>query len=165
MRVIKDGQVVDDSWQFIADGEPVPEGDVIVTHGRWQQERAALSGRPGRLGIRIDATLPVAVLAPDCAHFALIALQFAQSGDGRPYSQAMLLRQRHGYRGELRALGEVLRDQLLFMHRCGIDSFALRADQDADAAIAALSEFSLAYQPAADDTPVVASYRRSAAER
>lgn len=89
----------------------------------------------------------------DLAGFSTIVLEFPAFKDGRAYSQARLLRERYGYTGEIRARGDVLRDQLLFMARCGVDAFEFSGD--VDGANAALKEFSFAYQPAADDASPV----------
>jgi uncharacterized protein (DUF934 family) len=83
-------------------------------------------------------------------HFALVAVNFPQFTDGRGYSSARLLRERYGWRGELRAIGDVFRDQLFYLARCGFDAFALRQGEDAQAALAAFDDFSDAYQTAAD---------------
>ena len=91
--------------------------------------------------------------------FALIALEFAKFTDGRAYSYARLLRQRYGYEGELRAIGQVLRDQLLFMHRCGFDAFEVVKPDAVAAWRAALAEISLFYQRAADARPTVLGLR------
>lgn len=100
------------------------------------------------LTIRNDVSL--ADVKCDLAGFSVIILDFPKFKDGRAYSQARLLRERYGYTGEIRARGEVLRDQLLFMARCGFDAFEF-AGAKAEEAGAALNEFSFAYQPAADD--------------
>ena len=100
-------------------------------------------------------------LAADLERIPLVAIQFARFNDGRGYSIARLLRQRYGYRGELRAIGDVLRDQLFYMKRVGFDAFALRADQDVDAALHAFADFSETYQ-AAVDQPLPLFRRRAA---
>jgi len=85
------------------------------------------------------------------AHFQVIALNFPSFTDGRHYSSARLLRERYGYKGEIRAIGDVLRDQLFYMRRCGFDAFAIRADRDPVDALEGLKDFSVTYQAAADD--------------
>ncbi len=106
--------------------------------------------RGGPLGVLVPNTVAVADLAGDLSHWQVVALEFPKFADGRAYSQARLLRERYGYRGEIRAVGDVLRDQLLFMARSGFDAFALRADRALEEALAAFAEFSESYQPAAD---------------
>ena len=94
----------------------------------------------------LEADADPAAIAPDLARFDVIAVRFASFSDGRGYSLARLLRERHGYRGELRAIGDVLRDQLYYLSRCGFDAFALRADQDPERALSAFDDFSETYQ-------------------
>ena len=161
MRVIRDNALVEDDWRFLREidsVESLPAGRVIVPYAFWLENRAALSGRDAPLGVCIDGDVGTEQVAEHLDCFELIALDFPVFTDGRSYSHARLLRERYGYRGELRAVGDVLRDQLFFMKRCGIDSFTLREDQDADAALDAFEDFSVRYQGAVDDP--VPLYRR-----
>lgn len=99
--------------------------------------------------LRISNDTPVGDVADDLAGFSTIILDFPQFRDGRAYSQARLLRERYGYAGEIRARGQVLRDQVLFMVRCGVDVFEI-ASENVAGLNAALKEFSFAYQSGAD---------------
>lgn len=168
MPLIKNGQrVADDPWRLLADDEPVPAFDpVVVPLARWQAERGRLVGRNAPVGVRLASDEHAADIAGDLDAISLVALDFPTFKDGRPYTTARLLRERYGYRGELRAVGDVLRDQLLFMHRCGFDAFELRKEADADAFDEALAAFSHVYQPTGDRrAPVLAvRHRKSAAE-
>ena len=148
--VIKNRQIVEDRWQAVGDEDELPAGPVIVPLTRWLRERAALLARGGPLGVRLPNTADLADLAADLSVLEVVALEFPKFADGRAYSQARLLRERHGYRGEIRAVGDVLRDQLFFMVRSGFDAFELRADRGLEDALAAFGEFSTSYQPAAD---------------
>lgn len=113
-----------DAWRDLAAGEPVPaEGHVILTLARWQAEREALRQSNVPIGIRIEPGEKVEEIAEDVSRFSLIALAFPAFTDGRNYSSARLLRERYGYEGELRAVGNVLLDQIPFMLRCGFDTF------------------------------------------
>src|SRR5690348_11231964 len=115
MPLLKDGRLVDDAWRHLDDNEPVPEGaPVTVSLKRWTAARDALYRRNGRLGLRLPNDAVPGNLAKDVERFDLIALSFPRFTDGRAYSQARVLRSRLGFRGELRATGNVLRDQLLF---------------------------------------------------
>lgn len=162
MPLLKNGQLTDDPWRALADDEAVPAGQpVLVSLKRWQAERETLLGRNAPLGVRLPNNQPVATLAADLPRLDLIVLEFPKFNDGRAYSQARLLRERHGYRGELRATGAVLRDQFLFMQRCGFDAFEPAKADPVPAWRAALSEFDVVYQPATDDC-VPAARRRQA---
>jgi uncharacterized protein (DUF934 family) len=151
-RLIKDGAIVEDGWVHLADDAIAPDGaDVIVSLKRWKDERETLSSRNGGLGVRLAGADSPAAIKDDLARLGVIALEFGTFKDGRAFSHARLLRERYGYRGELRAVGDVLRDQLFFMRRCGIDSYELRADRSAEDALAAFRELSVTYQGATDD--------------
>ncbi len=160
MPLIKDGEVVADRWTHAGDGDPLPpDQPVTVSMARWQRERDHLLARAAALGIRLNSDQLAADIGADAAHFALIVLVFPSFRDGRPYSTARLLRERYGFRGELRASGDVLRDQLLFMQRCGIDAFDIADDDAAEAWRQAMAEISVVYQPAADQRVPVTRLR------
>jgi len=112
-----------DTWIVAVDGEPLPEAPAILSRKRWLAERDTLAGRNAPLGLRLDAGERIDDIAADLAHFALIALSFPKFTDGRAFSTARLLREKHGYTGELRAVGNVLSDQIPFMRRVGFDTF------------------------------------------
>jgi uncharacterized protein (DUF934 family) len=149
MPLLKDGRLVDDPWQRVGDDEPLPaDAPALLSYARWRAEREALAGRNVPVGVRVPNTVDVGLLAPDLDRFGVIALEFPKFNDGRAYSQARLLRERYGYRGELRATGAVLRDQLVFMRRCGFDAFELVSRDPEAAWRAAMGEISVFYQPA-----------------
>jgi uncharacterized protein (DUF934 family) len=150
MALIKNGEVIDDPWLRVADDQDLPDGPAIVTPARWHDRRDELAGHNGPLGIVLMSDQPPALIADDLDRFAVVALEFPAFTDGRAYSYARLLRERYGYTGELRAVGNVLRDQLAFMARCGFDAFEVADDAAAEAFKAALAEISVAYQPATD---------------
>lgn len=161
MKLIQNRRAATDNWlllQAVPAGDKAandfaavpPEGDVIVPLAQWRAQRDALLARKGRTGVWLDAHEGADLIAADASKLPLIALNFPKFGDGRSLSTARLLRERHGYRGELRAIGDVFRDLLLGMQRCGIDSYALRDDQDVDDAIKALDELPVAYQASVD---------------
>lgn len=142
-----------DSWQrFDGDaGAIAPGADVLIPVDEWRERAAVWLTHRGRLGLLVSPSDDVLTLAGQLGRFALIAVDFPTFSDGRGYSAARLLRERLGWQGELRAVGDVLRDQLFLMARCGFDSFALRADQDAGAALRAFLDFSVRYQAATDE--------------
>lgn len=149
--IIRQQKIVRDTWRLLepaAGGLPAvpPLADIIVPLALWQARRDALRLRIGRLGVWLDSDQDPALIAGDLEHFQVVAVNFPQFTDGRGYSTARLLRERYGYRGELRAIGDVQRDQLFYLSRCGFDAFALRPDQDPERALAGLTDFSDAYQ-------------------
>jgi len=156
--VIKHRQIVEDDWQHVADDAELPTGPVIISEARWRQERPALLARGEPVGVRLPNTANIAEIAADLPVLALVALEFPKFADGRAYSQARLLRERYGFTGEIRAVGDVLRDQLFFMARSGFNAFELRADRSLEDALEAFKDFSDSYQPAADQS--LPLYRR-----
>ncbi|SDS13000.1 Uncharacterized conserved protein, DUF934 family [Halopseudomonas litoralis] len=162
-QIIKGNRVVEDAWQLLPKDTNTDDltntGNIIVPLALWLEHAHALKARDGGLGIWLDADEEAEVIADDLQHFQVIALSFPVFSDGRNYSNARLLRDRYGYEGELRAIGDVLRDQLFFMHRCGFDAYALREDHDPHAALASLNDFSEVYQ-AATDQPLPLFRRR-----
>lgn len=140
-EIIRSGHVEADDWD--------PAG--ILTLAQWKERRAELLAAGARIGIRLEPADEPAELAPDLDRIQLVAINFPKFVDGRGYSSAALLRTRHGYRGELRAIGDVGRDQLFYLKRCGFDAFALAPHRDPHAALASLGDFSLRYQGSVDD--------------
>jgi phosphoadenosine phosphosulfate reductase len=138
-----------DMWVRAADGNPVPEGAVIVTKARWLAERDALLGRSAPLGLHLKGGEKLDELASELARFALIAVEFPKFGDGRAFSTARLLREKYGFAGELRAIGQVLSDQIPFMRRVGFDSYEVsHAPTRKALAQGRIAEVTLHYQPA-----------------
>lgn len=149
-KVIRDGRIVPDDWRHLDDAEPLPTaGKFIISLNRWRQEKATWRGG-GAVGLRMPAEQGLEELIPDLHEFTLIALEFSVFRDGRCFSLARMLREQLGFRGELRAVGDVLRDQMFYMQRVGINAFEIRGDKCLQEALAGLSDFSAAYQPAAD---------------
>ena len=162
MRVIKNKAVENDDWQLIReldDSASIPEGKAVLPFTYWQANRDELIKQGSAHAVWIDGSINTEDLVDDLKHFSLIALDFPAFKDGRSYSHARLLRDRYSYKGELRAIGDVLRDQLFYMQRCGIDSFEVRADKDIEDAIKGLEDFTVRYQAAADDAVPVYKLR------
>jgi uncharacterized protein (DUF934 family) len=149
-------RVVEDTWARVADGEAVPsDGDVIVPLARWSADREALRGRSGRVGVHVAGDVEPASLASELDGLSLVEVQLPKFTDGRAYSLARLLRDRYGFTGELRVVGDVLRDQLFYLARCGFTTFRLAPGRDVDDALRAFEDFSVTYQPATDhDQPI-----------
>ncbi|MCX4243881.1 DUF934 domain-containing protein [Paraliomyxa miuraensis] len=155
MEIIKRGEIVTSTFVHLGDEDALPADgapmDVTVTLARWQSERQALRAHPGAVGVRLSPDDELEPLLPDLDALALVAVEFPRFTDGRGYSLARLLRERHGYRGELRAVGNVLRDQLFYMHRCGFDAFELQPGKSIHDALSAFEELSVRYQAGADE--------------
>lgn len=164
MPLIKNGAAIEDRWETLADDTPLPaDRPVVVSHARWLAERGALDGRNAPLGLALPNTADSEALNGDVHRFDLIALHFPKFGDGRAYSQARILRERLGFKGELRATGNVLRDQLLAMHRVGFDAFEIERPDAAEAFRSALADLTVFYQPTGDGRPTALRRRLSGA--
>jgi uncharacterized protein (DUF934 family) len=152
MSLIKQGKLTADPFVDASGAEAIPSsGPVIVSLAQWQAQRDALLARGTPLGIRLHSDQSPEVIASDVEHFALVALEFPKFRDGRAYSYARLLRERYGFKGELRAVGDVLMEQLFFMVRTGFDAFDLQQSPDPVAAFeTALKDFTVWYQPTGD---------------
>jgi uncharacterized protein (DUF934 family) len=151
MPLVENGQIVQDRYLYVGNEEPIPERvPVIVPAQRFLANTDALIRRDGSLGVLWPNDRRIAELAPWLGHLALVALQFPKFRDGRAYSQARLLRETYGFRGTLRATGDVLRDQFHFLIRAGFDSFEVKKPADAAAFAQAASRYSVVYQPSAD---------------
>ncbi len=151
MVLVKNGSVAQDNWVSVTDDEMLPPGKpAIISKARWLRERCSLRRRSEALGLHLtsDDTLDDLVNALD--GIALIVLEFPAFTDGRSYSTARLLRERYHFSGELRAVGQILRDQAHFMLRCGFDAFELVPNADIASWVEGLFEIAVHYQPAAD---------------
>lgn len=167
-KLIQQRRVATDPWLLLkagADGTPpsVPaEGDVIVPLSLWLARRDALAVRSGRTGVWLESKDGPEAIAADLNRLPLVAIHFPSLADGRGYSVARLLRERHHYKGEVRAIGAVFKDTLLGMERCGFNTFLLRDGEDADDAITAFDELADHYQ--ANVTQPIPLFRRRAAK-
>lgn len=172
--IIKNRTVLEDDWHVVRaleDGslptlDQLPAGRILVPFVLWKQAREALVAQrdAASLGVWLAPDDEPADLVADFEKIALIGVDFPVFRDGRGYSIARLLRERYGWRGELRAIGDVLRDQLNFMARCGFDAFAVRPDKDIHDALKAFGEFSVQYQSAVDMPQPLFRRRAAAAE-
>lgn len=154
-HLIKNGQVIDDFWQVVAmpeEGETavIPAGPVLLPVSVWKSQHAALAGR-AEIGLWLEPADQLGDIEADLKQFEVIAINFPKFVDGRGYSLARLLRERYGYTGEIRAVGDVLHDQLYFMARVGFDAFALRGHKNVQLALeGAFKTFTRPYQHAVD---------------
>ena len=150
MPLVKNGQIATDVFFHAADGAELPgEAPVLVSAARFLEDPEGLLKR-GKVGVIWPNSRDLDDLVPYLDRLALVALVFPSFRDGRAYTQARLLRERHGYEGELRATGQVLRDQFVFMLRAGFDAFDVRKQADAEAFGEAARRYSVFYQPTGD---------------
>jgi len=160
-KLIKNAEIVDDQWQLLklaegqsAESVALPAGPVLLPLAVWltRHDEILANNAPNDApyGVWLDASEGPETIAGDLEKLSVIGVNFPKFTDGRGYSTARLLRERYGYRGEIRAIGDVLQDQLFFMKRCGFDAYALREDKDFAAALVSLRDFSESYQAAVD---------------
>ena len=160
MPLVKGGKITTDPLVHVADDADIPsEGAILISAARFLEDAEALSLRSGRTAVIWPNNRDVDDLVPYLGRLAAVALVFPTFRDGRAYSQARLLRERHGFKGELRATGQVLRDQFIFMLRAGFDAFEVRKQSDAEAFAATVKRYSVFYQPTGDGR-ITALHRR-----
>jgi uncharacterized protein (DUF934 family) len=160
MPLVKNGKISGDAFVHVADDAEIPgDGAVLISAARFLADPDTLSRRLGKTGVIWPNNRDVDDLVPYLERLAVVALVFPTFRDGRAYSQARLLRERHNYRGELRATGQVLRDQFVFMLRAGFDAFEVKKDSDAEAYVNTVKRYSVFYQPTGDGR-VTALHRR-----
>ena len=150
MPLVKNNTIVADDVVRVADEDAIPDGAVLVPAARFLVDPEGLLKRNSKVGVIWPNNKNVAELVPWLDRIAAIALVFPSFRDGRAYSQARLLRERHGFRGELRATGQVLRDQFVFMLRSGFDAFEVKKEADAEAFTNTAKRYSVFYQPTGD---------------
>lgn len=150
-RLIKDNQIVEDQWQRVST-EDINEAllgsdaDLLFPASWYVENAATASNRSGRSGVWLAANEEPKMLTDVLGQLDTVAIDFPNYKDGRGYSYARELRTRFNFSGEIRAIGDVLQDQLFYMWRCGFNAFEVRADKDIDAALSGLQGFSVTYQ-------------------
>ena len=160
MPLVKNGKISDDAFVHVADDAPLPpDGAILISAARFLEDPEAISRRLGKTGVVWPNSRDVDDLVPYLDRLAAVALVFPTFRDGRAYSQARLLRERFLYHGELRATGQVLRDQFVFMLRAGFDAFDVRKISDAEALAATVKRYSVFSQPTGDGR-ITALHRR-----
>lgn len=155
-KLIKDGLISEDSWTLMAkpEGEAasvqVPAGQVIIPASVWLAQKDKLQTR-NHLGIWLDSDEGAELIGADANRFAVIGVNFPTFMDGRSFSTARLLRERYGFTGELRAVGNFIRDQLCYLRRCGVNAFAFaNPEANLDEAVKSLADFQEYYQASVD---------------
>jgi uncharacterized protein (DUF934 family) len=146
MQIIKDKKIVEDSFCYLADEENLVSGDVSVSLARWQAEKAQLLNHAGKVGLRLNVGDDIAGLADDLNKIPLIELNFAAFTDGRSFSRAKLLRERFGFQGEIRAVGQFMVDQVCYLSKVGVNAFQLNNVELLPVALKTLDDFSVSYQ-------------------
>jgi uncharacterized protein (DUF934 family) len=151
MPLVRGGKIATDIFVHVADdAELSADGAVLISAARFLENPDAISQRLGKTGVIWPNNRDLDDLVPYLDRLAVVALVFPSFRDGRAYSQARLLRERHGFKGELRATGQVLRDQFVFMLRAGFDAFEVKKDADAEAFTNTAKRYSVFYQPTGD---------------
>ena len=162
MRLVRAGHIVEDRFVRVLDDAPIPDSvAVMLPAARLLADARELVMRQAPTGVVWPNDRKVAELAPYLDWIALVALGFPNFRDGRAYSQARILRERHAFRGELRATGQVLRDQFLFLQRAGFDAFEVTKEKDAAAFAEAVRRYSVFYQPTGDGRASTLTARRA----
>ena len=164
MRILRAGVPAEDDWVLAGEGprQTPPRGRIIVPLEHWREHRAHLLAGGAEVGVLVPNTLDIEAIHPLIADRPLIALVFPSFSDGRALSQAVILRRRLKFRGELRAVGDIIQDLVYWLDRCGFDAVVPRADQDLEACARARLELGAAYQGAADGQTPVWIRRRAA---
>jgi len=150
-KMLSHGAVAEDNWTVLQQPvETIPAGDILVPLSYWLEHRAELSQQSALVGVWLESDEEVEALVDDLPHLPVVALNFPKFVDGRGFSSARLLRDRYDYQGDIRAIGNVIQDQLFMLQRCGFTQFSLAPEVDLQAAVKSLTDFSDGYQTAAD---------------
>ena len=166
MALLRNGRVVTDSFLDATGLDVPPTGEaVIVRLDQWREHRESLLAAGAPVGVRLRSDEPPALIAADLGQLALVALEFPKFRDGRAYTHARMLRERLGFAGEIRAVGDVLQEQLHFMQRCGFDAFEISAPDPEQAWAAISQDHSVWYQATGDGRPRALELRRDRLRR
>ena len=147
MPIIKDQQITENTWTFMDDDSTLTDGNVTVSLNRWSQDKEQLLKHKGQIGIRLLPGDNIETLTKeDFNAISLIELDFPVFTDGRLFSLASLIRSKHTYQGEMRAIGNYITDQVFYLHRVGVNAFEFSETKDLERALSALNDFSVRYQ-------------------
>ncbi len=151
-NIIKDKAIIEDSYTLVESADALPtSGDLLIEFAIWQEVKPKLGNHDGKIGVKLLGETEPEEIAEDLTNLDLVAIEFPAFKDGRGYSLARILRERFGFKGELRATGDVLRDQMFYLMRCGFNSFSTREDRCIEEALAGLEDFSVTYQADANE--------------
>jgi uncharacterized protein (DUF934 family) len=160
MPLVKAGKIVEDPFMMVGPDDEVPaKGGIIVDVERFQAEKDALFARDGELGVRLEPGQSPNLIKDDIGRLAVVAIAFPAFVDGRGYSYARLLRDRFGFKGEVRAVGDVLCEQLHFLARSGFDAFEIASANAAGEWKVAIEEITTWYQATGDGRKTVSQLR------
>ena len=146
MQIIKDKQVIDDTFSYVSDDAELKSGNISVSSARWKQDRQQLQTHDGKIGVRIGPADAVDDIAPDLKAIHLVELDFPDFADGRLFSHAWLLRGRYHYEGEIRAIGHYMPDQAFYLSRVGVNAFYPGKAEDLPVVLSHLDDFTVNYQ-------------------
>ncbi len=146
MQVIKDKQIIENSWRYITDDEGLSSGDITVSLSKWKKDRELLLRHEGKIGIRLSPDDSIEDITDDLNKFQLIELDFPALADGRLFSHAWLLRSRYNFQNEIRATGHYIPDQVFYLSRVGVNAFYPEKQEDLPVSLACLNDFSVNYQ-------------------
>ena len=149
MQIIHKRTIVEDDYLRVPEDKPLADGDILISLLRFRENQEALSDRTGRIGVEIPNDILAEGLVKELAQVDMIAIDFPIYRDGRGFSSARIFR-RSGFTGELRATGNVLRDQIAFMERCGFDTYEVQAGKNIQDALEGFEDFTVSYQDAHD---------------
>ncbi len=163
MTLIRNGQLVDDVYTDARDLDLIPaDRPVIVSLQQWQTHRDVLLAGERQLGIRLQSDQSPSLVAGDLKHFTVVALEFPKFRDGRAYTHARMLSERFAFGGEVRAVGDVLQEQLDYMQRCGFDAFEIVASDPIGTWQAVRNDHTVWYQATGDGRPRTLTFRQRA---
>ena len=149
MAIIKNGSITQNTWRHLGNDEPATGSNITVSLDRWLSEHGQLVSGP--LGVRLASDSDLNKIASELDQIPLIVLEMAAFTDGRVFSQARLLKERMGFKGELRVIGDYLRDQMFYLSRVGVDAFEFPEGTDLEDRLTAFREFTVTYQGAVDE--------------
>lgn len=156
-NLIKEGRHESDDWILVEDDAPIPDsGPIILPLAIYQSHQSDWNNTDRKIGVWLNDEQMAEDTTDSLDRLALIALHFPKFADGRGFSKARLLRDRYGFKGEIRAIGDFLPDQVFYMLRCGIDAFSCRTEDEAKTALSLLTPFTVLYQSDASSSPLFA---------
>lgn len=160
MPLLEHGRTVADRFVAVADDEALPDAPALISLARLTADAGSLAGRNAELGVQVASTTRPEAIAPLLARVSLVAIEFPKFRDGRGFTIARTLRERYGYKGEIRAVGHLLPDQHTHALRCGFSSVAVADGADLSPWTAALGRFDVAYQPDEAGSDTISGLRR-----